>query len=229
MEDTFQRRFRPVNAWLQDHKSTSLEQIEKYDADYRKGIIEEAVTALGISIDDEQTTIVEKVKKLVDIAKKQGYEGVIVFIDELYLHLIQSDEHFNRGTAFLGQLAEAGLAGDQPFWVFGAVQEEIQNIARQAGRTYDAELMGKLSGQSGRFQSINIPVTQFHRIYNHRLFRDKSKCVHKLADLFKDELQPHFRGTFTDFFKRYFREREPVTDESKHFADVYPMHPFALY
>ncbi len=218
-----------VNTWLQDHRSTSLEKIGKYDADYQKGIIEEAVAALGISIDDEQTTIVEKVKKLVTIVKKQGYEGVIVFIDELYLHLIQSDDHFNSGTSFLGQLAEAGLAGDQPFWIFGAVQEEIQNIARQAGRIYDAELMGRLSGQSGRFQSINIPVTQFHRIYNHRLFRNKSKCVHKLADLFKDELQPHFRGTFTDFFKRYFREREPVTDESKHFADVYPMHPFALY
>jgi hypothetical protein len=218
-----------VDIWLQDYKSTSLEQIKQYDIDYRKAIIEEAVAALGISVDDKQTTTVEKVKKLVDIAKKQGYEGVIVFIDELYLHLIQSDDHFNRGTAFLGQLAEAGLAGDLPFWVFGAVQEEIQNIARQAGRTYDAELMGRLSGQYGRFQSINIPVTQFHRIYNHRLFREKSKCVHKLADLFKDELQPHFRGTFTDFFKRYFREREPVTDESKHFADVYPMHPFALY
>ncbi len=218
-----------VNTWLQDHESMSLGKIEGYDRIYQKTAIENAAVSLGISIDESQTTTVEKVKKLVDIAKRQGYEGVHIFIDELYLHLIQSDEHFNRGTAFLGQLAEAGLAGDQPFWVFGAVQEEIQNIARQAGRTYDAELMGKLSGQSGRFQSINIPVTQFHRIYNHRLFRDKSKCVHKLATLFKDELQPHFRGTFTDFFKRYFREREPVTDESKHFADVYPMHPFALY
>ncbi|MDP6506313.1 MAG: hypothetical protein QF886_22000, partial [Planctomycetota bacterium] len=29
--------------------------------------------------------------------------------------------------------------------------------------------------------------------------------------------------------KRYFREREPITDEAKHFADVYPMHPFGLY
>ncbi len=218
-----------VNNWLQDNQSMSLAKIEGYDRTYQKSVIEDAAVSLGISIEDSQTTIVEKVKKLVGIARRQGYEGVIIFIDELYLHLIQSDEHFNRGTAFLGQLAEAGLAGDQPFWVFGAIQEEIQNIARQAGRTYDAELMGKLSGQSGRFQSINIPVTQFHRIYNHRLFRDKSKCIHKLADLFKDELQPHFRGTFTGFFKRYFREREPVTDESKHFADVYPMHPFALY
>ena len=215
--------------WINDKYSKSWAEIAQYDPSYQKRVIEEAARAYGISIEENQTTTVEKVKKLVDIAKKQGYEGVIVFIDELYLQLIQSEEQFNRGTAFLGQLAEAGLAGDQPFWVFGAVQEEIQNIARQAGRTYDAELMGKLSGQSGRFQSINIPVTQFHRIYNHRLFRDKSKCVHKLADLFKDELQPHFRGTFTDFFKRYFREREPVTDESKHFADVYPMHPFALY
>ncbi len=215
--------------WINDKYSKSWAEIAQYDPSYQKRVIEEAARAYGIAIEENQTTTVEKVKKLVDIAKKQGYEGVIVFIDELYLQLIQSDEQFNRGTAFLGQLAEAGLAGDQPFWVFGAVQEEIQNIARQAGRTYDAELMGKLSGHSGRFQSINIPVTQFHRIYNHRLFRDKSKCIHKLADLFKDELQPHFRGTFTEFFKRYFREREPVTDESKHFADVYPMHPFALY
>jgi hypothetical protein len=219
-----------VENWLRDHRDgLDLAKLSTYDADYQKGKIEEAAAALGISIEDERTTTIEKVKKLVEIARERGYEGIQIFIDELYLHLIQSDEHFNRGTAFLGQLAEAGLAGDQPFWVFGAVQEEIQAIARQAGRNYDTELMGKLSGQSGRFQSVNIPVTQFHRIYNHRLFRENSKRVHKLADLFNAELQPHFRGTFTAFFKRYFREREPVTDEAKHFADVYPMHPFALY
>ncbi len=218
-----------VEGWIQDNHKLTLEKLKEYDKEYQKDLIEQAVAAQNIQLVQDRTTVTEKVKKLVNIAKKHGYEGVLVFIDELYLHLIQSDHHFNRGTAFLGQLAEAGLAGDQPFWVFGAVQEEIQNIARQAGRTYDVELMGKLSGQSGRFQSINIPVTQFHRIYNHRLFRDNSKRIHKLADLFKAELQPHYRGTFTDFFKRYFREREPVTDESKHFADLYPMHPFALY
>jgi hypothetical protein len=219
-----------VNDWLIEHKSgMGLKKLNDYEPEYRKSVLEEAVSALGIQVDDKRTTVVEKVKKLVEIAKERGYEGVLVFIDELYLHLIQSDEHFNRGTAFLGQLAEAGLAGDQPFWIFGAVQEEIQAIARQAGRNYDTELMGKLSGQSGRFQSINIPVTQFHRIYNHRLFRENSKCIHKLADAFRAEIQPHFRGAFTDFLKRYFREREPITDEAKHFADVYPMHPFGLY
>jgi len=218
-----------IDDWLQTHKSSSLAKIESYNPSYRKSIIEEATTALGIGIEDVQTTIVEKVKMLVSIAKSRGYEGVLVFIDELYLHLIQSDDHFNRGTAFLGQLAEAGLAGNQPFWIFGAVQEEIQAIARQAGRNYDTELMGKLSGQSGRFQSINIPVTQFHRIYNHRLFRANSKKIHVLAENYKTDIQPHFRGNFTEFFKRYFRDREPVTDSAKHFADVYPMHPFALY
>lgn len=218
-----------VENWVQDNKSLTIDQLRAYDKEYQKTIIEQAVSALNIQLVQDRTTVTEKVKKLVEIAKERGYEGVLVFIDELYLHLIQSDEHFNRGTAFLGQLAEAGLAGDQPFWIFGAVQEEIQAIARQAGRNYDTELMGKLSGQSGRFQSINIPVTQFHRIYNHRLFREKSKRVHKLADLFRDELQPHFRGSFTEFLKRYFREREPITDEAKHFADVYPMHPFGLY
>ncbi len=218
-----------IDSWLQDHKSTSIASLATYDANYQKSIIEDAITALGLALDDVQTTTVEKVKKLVDIAKSRGFEGVHIFIDELYLHLIQSDDHFKKGTAFLGQLAEAGLAGDQPFWIFGAVQEEIQAIARQAGRTYDTELMGKLSGQAGRFQSINIPVTQFHRIYNHRLFRANSKKIHVLADSFTNELQPHYRGTFTEFFKRYFRGKEPVTDEAKHFAEVYPMHPFALY
>lgn len=219
-----------IENWLIEHRGNlDLTKLSTYDAEYQKDKIAEAAAALGIAIEDDRTTTVEKVKNLVDVAKNRRYEGVLVFIDELYLHLIQSDEHFNRGTAFLGQLAEAGLAGDQPFWIFGAVQEEIQAIARQAGRNYDTELMGKLSGQSGRFQSINIPVTQFHRIYNHRLLREKSKCVHKLAELFKAELQPHFRGTFTLFLKRYFREREPITDEAKHFADVYPMHPFGLY
>ncbi|HPO40026.1 MAG TPA: hypothetical protein PL067_04810 [Bacteroidales bacterium] len=219
-----------IENWLIENRGgLDLVKLSNYDAEYQKDKIAEAAASLGIAIEDDRTTTVEKVKKLVEIAKERGHDGVLVFIDELYLHLIQSDEHFNRGTAFLGQLAEAGLAGDQPFWIFGAVQEEIQAIARQAGRNYDAELMGKLSGQSGRFQSINIPVTQFHRIYNHRLFRENSKCVHKLADLFKAEIQPHFRGTFADFLKRYFREREPITDEAKHFADVYPMHPFGLY
>lgn len=218
-----------VENWIRDNRNLTVDQLHVYDKEYQKTIIEQAVSALNIQLVQNRTTVTEKVKKLVEIAKERGYEGVLVFIDELYLHLIQSDEHFNRGTAFLGQLAEAGLAGDQPFWIIGAVQEEIQAIARQAGRNYDTELMGKLSGQSGRFQSINIPVTQFHRIYNHRLFREKSKCVHKLADLFRAEIQPHFRGTFTDFLKRYFREREPITDEAKHFADVYPMHPFGLY
>lgn len=215
--------------WIRDNRNLSVDQLRSYDKEYQKTIIEQAIAAMNIQLVQDRTTVTEKVKRLVEIAKDRGYEGVLVFIDELYLHLIQSDEHFNRGTAFLGQLAEAGLAGDQPFWVFGAVQEEIQAIARQAGRNYDTELMGKLSGQSGRFQSINIPVTQFHRIYNHRLFRENSKCVHKLADAFKAEIQPHFRGAFTDFLKRYFREREPITDEAKHFADVYPMHPFGLY
>lgn len=218
-----------VENWIRDNRSLSVDQLRSYDKEYQKTIIEQSVAALNIQLVQDRTTVTEKVKKLVAIAKEQGYEGVLVFIDELYLHLIQSDEHFNRGTAFLGQLAEAGLAGDQPFWIFGAVQEEIQAIARQAGRNYDTELMGKLSGQSGRFQSINIPVTQFHRIYNHRLFRENSKCIHKLADAFRAEIQPHFRGAFTDFLKRYFREREPITDEAKHFADVYPMHPFGLY
>lgn len=218
-----------VENWMGENQGIYLTQLRTYDKEYQKTIIEQAVAALNIQLVQDRTTVTEKVKKLVEIAKERGYEGVQVFIDELYLHLIQSDEHFNRGTAFLGQLAEAGLALDQPFWIFGAVQEEIQAIARQAGRNYDTELMGKLSGQSGRFQSINIPVTQFHRIYNHRLFREHSKCVHKLADAFKAEIQPHFRGAFTDFLKRYFREREPITDEARHFADVYPMHPFGLY
>lgn len=218
-----------VEKWIQEQHNQSLEQMKQYDKEYQKSLIERAVSALNIQLVEERTTVTEKVKKLVEIANSQGYEGVHVFIDELYLHLIQSDEHFNQGIAFLGQLAEAGLAGDQPFWVFGAVQEEIQAIARQAGRNYSTELMGRLSGQSGRFQSINIPVTQFHRIYNHRLFRPNSKKVHVLAETFKAELQPHYRGTFTEFFRRYFREREPVTDESRHFGDVYPMHPFALY
>ncbi|MCY9666475.1 DUF2570 domain-containing protein [Paenibacillus alginolyticus] len=218
-----------VESWIHDNRNLTIDQLRAYDKEYQKTIIEQAVFALNIQLVQDRTTVTEKVKKLVEIARERGYEGVLVFIDELYLHLIQSDEQFNRGTAFLGQLAEAGLAGDQSFWIFGAVQEEIQAIARQAGRKYDAELMGKLSGQSGRFQSINIPVTQFHRIYNHRLFRENSKCVHKLADLFRAELQPHYRGAFTDFMKRYFREREPITDEAKHFADVYPMHPFGLY
>ncbi|MGB4098947.1 MAG: hypothetical protein WBM02_06020 [bacterium] len=218
-----------VETWIRDNRNLSIDQLRSYDKEYQKTIIEQAVAALSIQLVQDRTTVTEKVKKLVEIAKERGYEGVLVFIDELYLHLIQSDEHFNRGTAFLGQLAEAGLAGDQPFWIFGAVQEEIQAIARQAGRNYDTELMGKLSGQSGRFLSINIPVTQFHRIYNHRLFRENSKCIHKLADSFRQEIQPHFRGTFTDFLKRYFREREPITDEAKHFADIYPMHPFGLY
>jgi hypothetical protein len=218
-----------VENWIRDNKSHTVEQLRAYDKEYQKTIIEQAVSSLNIQLVQDRTTVIEKVKKLVDVAKERGYEGVTVFIDELYLHLIQSDEQFNRGTSFLGQLAEAGLSGDQPFWIFGAVQEEIQNIARQAGRNYDTELMGKLSGQSGRFQSINIPVTQFHRIYNHRLFRDKTKCVHKLADLFRAELQPHFRGSFTVFLKRYFREREPITDEAEHFAAIYPMHPFGLY
>ena len=218
-----------VEIWIRDNRSLSIDQLLSYDKEYQKTIIEQAVAALNIQLVQDRTTVTEKVKKLVEIAKERGYEGVLVFIDELYLHLIQSEEHFNRGTSFLGQLAEAGLAGDQPFWIFGAVQEEIQAIARQAGRNYDTKLMGKLSGQSGRFQSINFPVTQFHRIYNHRLFREKSKHVHKLADAFKAEIQPHFRGTFTDFLRRYFRDREPITDEARHFADVYPMHPFGLY
>ncbi|MCB2305629.1 DUF4504 domain-containing protein [Clostridium estertheticum] len=217
-----------IENWIFSKSNFTIEQLKAYDKEYQKNIIEQAVSALNIQLVQDRTTVVEKVKKLVDIAHSCGYEGVIVFIDELYLQLIQSDEHFNRGTAFLGQLAEAGLAGDQPFWVFGAVQEEIQAIARQAGRNYDTELMGRLSGQSGRFQSINIPVTQFHRIYNRRLFRENSKCIHKLAESFKDDLQPYYRW-FTDFFKRYFREKEPVTDETKHFADLYPIHPFALY
>lgn len=218
-----------VERWIFDNNKLTLEQIKAYDKEYQKNIIEQAVAALNIQLVQERTTVTEKVKKLIEIARSRDYDGVVVFIDELYLHLIQSDEHFNSGTAFLGQLAEAGLAGEQPFWVFGAVQEEIQAIARQAGRTYDTELMGKLSGQSGRFQSINIPVTQFHRIYNHRLFRNNSKKIHVLEEKFKSEIQPHYRGTFAEFFLRYFRERESVTDEAKHFADVYPMHPFALY
>ena len=218
-----------VEKWIRDNRSLTTDQLRSYDKEYQKTIIELAVSKLNIQIVQDRTTVTEKVKKLVGIVRDRGYEGVLVFIDELYLHLIQSDEHFNRGTAFLGQLAEAGLAGDQPFWIIGTVQEEIQAIARQAGRNYDTELMGKLSGQSGRFQSINIPVTQFHRIYNHRLFRENSKCVHKLAYLFKAEFEPYYRGAFTGFFKRYFREREPITDEAKHFAQIYPMHPFGLY
>lgn len=218
-----------VERWIRDNKNITIEKLCSYDKEYQKSVIEQAVAALKIQLVQDRTFVTEKVKKLVEIARSIGCEGVHIFIDELYLHLIQSDEHFNRGTAFLGQLAEAGLAGDQPFWVFGAVQEEIQAIARQAGRNYDAELMGKLSGQAGRFQSVSIPVTQFHRIYNHRLFKEKSKCVHKLADHFRAELQPHYRGTFTEFFKRYFRDREPVTNEAKHFAELYPMHPFGLY
>ncbi len=215
--------------WIYDRKRLTVDQLRSYDKEYQKSIIEQAFADTHSQLVHTRTTVTEKVKMLVGIARERGYEGVLVFIDELYLHLIQSDQHFNRGTAFLGQLVEAGLAGDQPFWIFGAVQEEIQAIARQAGRNYDTELMGKLSGQSGRFQSINIPVTQFHRIYNHRLFRSNSKKIHVIAEKFRDEIQPHYRGTVTDFLKRYFRDREPITDEARHFADIYPIHPFGLY
>jgi hypothetical protein len=142
--------------------------------------------------------------------------------------LIQSDDTFNKDTAFLSQLAQAGMVEDRPFWVFAAMQEEIQAIARQAGRNYDTELMGRLAGQSGRFQPINLPVTQFHRIYNHRLFKENTKKRNVLADLFKSEIQPHYRESFDEFFRKYFGATQTVTDVAQHYADVYPMHPYAM-
>ena len=218
-----------VEEWLKENENTDLNQLFMTDKVYQKRLLEKGISAKGIRLDEHRTTIIEKVERLVGIAKDLGYQGLAVFIDELYLHLIQSDENFNRGVNFLSQLAEAGLSGSRPFWIFGAVQEEIQAIALHKGRNYDAELMGRLAGQAGRFRYINIPVTQFHRIYNHRLFRPNSKCIHKLAELFRQEVQPHSRGSFVDFFKRYFRDKEQVKDEAVHFADLYPMHPFALY
>ncbi len=220
---------RDVEEWLKENAGTDLEQLKTYDYSYQKSQLEKAMAALGMKLDERKTTLSEKVQILLTIAKNHGFDGVAVFIDELYLHLIQSDETFNRDTAFLSQLAQAGMVEDRPFWVFAAMQEEIQAIARQAGRDYDIELMGRLAGQSGRFQSINLPVSQFHRIYNHRLFKDSSKKIHKLAELFHAEIKPHYRGSFVEFFRRYFRNSQPVTDDAAHFAEVYPVHPYAMH
>jgi hypothetical protein len=220
---------RVIEDWLTENEGMDLNQLALTEKPYQKRLLEKAISAKTIRLDDRRTTIVERVHRLIAMAKSLGYDGVAVFIDELYLHLIQSDENFNRGVNLLSQLAEAGLSGDRPFWIFGAVQEQIEAIALHKGRNYDTELMGRLAGQAGRFQYVNLPVTQFHRIFNHRLFRPKSKCVHKLAELFRQDIQPHYRGSFTEFFKRYFRDKEQVRDEAVHFADVYPMHPFALY
>jgi hypothetical protein len=218
---------RDVEDWLKERSGKDLAQLKTYDPAYQKAQLEQAMASLGMKLDERKTTLAEKVQILISKAKDRGYEGVAVFIDELYLHLIQSDETFNKDTAFLSQLAQAGMVEDRPFWVFAAMQEEIQAIARQAGRNYNTELMGRLAGQAGRFQGINLPVTQFHRIYNHRLF--KGKKIHKLAELFRTDIQPHYRGSFLDFFRRYFRTTQSVTDEAVHFAEVYPMHPYAMH
>jgi hypothetical protein len=217
-----------LDDYLKQHRKTSLAQLAGTDSVYQKQVLEQALHAVGVEVRDTQTTVKEKVQLLLDAAREQGYEGVAVFSDELYLHLIESNETFNRGTAFLSQLAEAGLVGSRPFWVFGAVQEELQAIARQAGRNYDVELMGRLVGEAGRFRNLNLPVTQFHRIYNHRLFEPNSKWVNKLRDLYHEQLRPRYRGSFEHFFKRYFAGR-PLEDEGQHFADLYPMHPYALH
>ena len=220
---------RDVEEWLEDKRGMNLPKLKTYDRIYQKQQLDAAMTALGMKLEETRTTLAEKVQILIDKARSRGYDGVAVFIDELYLHLIQSDDIFNKDTAFLSQLAQAGLAEGRPFWVFAAMQEEIQAIALHAGRNYNTELMGRLSGEGGRFENVNLPVTQFHRIYNHRLFRDKSKKIHKLAELFTSDIQPHYRNSFLDFFRRYFRNTEAVTDEAKHFADVYPVHPYAMH
>lgn len=218
-----------VDEWLKEQRNLSLDRVKEYQPPYQKQQLESALADLGIQLRDFRTTLAEKVQILIDKARERGYDGVVVFIDELYLHLIQSDETFNKDTNFLSQLAQAALVEDRPFWVFAAMQEEIQAIARQAGRNYNTELMGRLAGEGGRFQNINLPVTQFHRIYNRRLFKMGTKKIHRLADLFRSDIQPHYRGSFSDFFRKYFREAEPVIDEAKHFADVYPVHPYAMH
>jgi hypothetical protein len=217
-----------LESYISATYNVSPAQLASYDKAYQKDLWEKALSAKGIQLDDRRTTIAEKIRKFVQIAHSRGFDGVAVFMDELYLHLIQSDANFNRGTNFLTQLGEAALGENTPFWVFGAVQEEIQALARQAGRNYDTELTGRLAGQSGRFQYVNLPVTQFHRIYNHRLFRANTNRVNQLADCFRSQIQPHYRGSFAEFFRRYFRDKTPVTDEAVHFADLYPMHPLAL-
>jgi hypothetical protein len=220
---------RDVGEWLKDKLGMDFQQLKTYAPDYQKTQLEKAMASLGMKLDEQKTTLAEKVQILLKHAKDRGYDGVSIFIDELYLHLIQSDGTFNKDTAFLSQLAQAGMVEDRPFWVFAAMQEEIQGIARQAGRNYDIELMGRLAGQAGRFQNINLPVSQFHRIYNKRLFKENTKRIHKLADMFRSDIQPHYRGSFVEFFRRYFRNAQSVTDEAVHFAEVYPVHPYAMH
>ena len=154
---------------------------------------------LGARDLDTRETFFEGVFKLL---KKEGYDGLIILLDELseFLSSKPSLRDFNEDIRYLQFLGEA--SGHRPLWIVAAVQEYLE----ETGEIHQ-ELFNKIKDR----YSIRIVLTAAH--------------VKSLASKLLIQKRPGASDPLQEFFLK-LRESFPhwsVPEEE--FCSLYPLHP----
>lgn len=164
----------------------------------------------------------EGLRALADHLKALGYEGVILFLDELVLWLttLQGDKKLlSSETAKVAALVEHGNpAPVLPFLTFAARQRDLSKMVGSFAVGKDEEVFRDyLKYWDSRFETIELEDKDLPRIIEGRILRAKSDG----ARLQVDQAFAEYR----DRYKKDFRELFGDQGDADDFRRVYPFSP----
>ena len=116
-------------------------------------------------------------------AKSLGYEGVVLFLDELILWLaygVRTPEFFRREVQKLTKLVESGSGRREvPLISFIAKQLDLKNVLADAGGSGSQQAMldEGLAFQKGRFQPIELGDANLPYVAHQRLLQPKNPAA----------------------------------------------------
>jgi hypothetical protein len=164
----------------------------------------------------------EGLRALAEHLKGLGYEGVVLFLDELVLWLttLQGDKKLlSSETAKVAALVEHGNpAPVLPFLTFAARQRDLSKMVGSFAVGKDEEVFRDyLKYWDSRFETIELEDKDLPRIIEGRILRAKSEAAREQVD-----------QAFNDYRERYkkdFRDLFGDQGDAEDFRRVYPFSP----
>ncbi len=156
-------------------------------------LLERVIPGAEDTLENRRVPFDEGLERITAHAKGLGYDGVILFLDELILWLASRSGDsglIGRESEKLVQLVEAQKF-DRPIPLisFIARQKEIRELIGGTSTGADAAIIDeKLGHHEGRFSVIELETTDLPEIVHRRLLRPVSEAA-------KNELQATFEST----------------------------------
>jgi hypothetical protein len=164
----------------------------------------------------------EGLAALAEHLKGLGYEGVVLFLDELILWLTTLQEDKSRlstETAKVAGLIEHGdLPPVLPYFTFAARQRDLSQMVGSFAVGKDEEIFRDyLKYWDSRFETITLEDKDLPRIIEKRVLRPKNDAARATLDqAFAD-----FKSKYQKDFRELFGDQGDVED----FRRVYPFSP----